>query len=425
MIKSKGLYDRGFQKILAVICSLFLLFSLGAATASAQSAAKITASSCTVERGDSASVSFNLEGNPGIWGLKLRIHYDHSVLTLKSVSTGSVFDKSEFIMSENLNKDPYVVVASGNALENKTTNGMIVTLNFTVNSSAAFKAYPVTVEISQANNIDGDKVSISAGNGSVSVVECKHADKEWRVSAAAKCEKAGSETLTCKKCGETFEARDIKATGHQHTEIRNAVAATKTAEGYTGDTYCKDCGKLIAKGKTIPKLKEDKPTTNPPTTNPPTISDPTTGNEPEMVSGKDLVFTKGSKEPLVFASSADFTDFIRVEIDGTVLDSKEYTVEGDNTTVTISADCLNKLDEGNHTVSIVSRNGTASAQFTVKAGADTSEPDSDIPANNPSVSEKPGAETKSFSAPIIITIVIIVLLAGGAAAFFVIKKRRA
>lgn len=421
MIKSKGLYDRGFQKVLAVICSLFLLFSFGAVTASAQSAARITASSCTVERGDSASVSFNLEGNPGIWGLKLRIHYDNSVLTLTSVSTGSVFDKSEFIMSENLNKDPFVVVASGNALENKTANGMIVTLNFVVNNNAAFKDYPVTVEISQANNVDGDKVGISAGNGSVSVVECKHADKEWCVTESAKCETAGSETLTCKKCGATFDTRTVKATGHQHTEIRNAVAATKIAEGYTGDNYCKDCGKLIAKGKTIPKLKEDKPATNSST-----ASDFTTGNEPEMVSGKDLVFTKGSKEPLVFASSAGFADFIRVEIDDTVLDSKEYTVEGDNTTVTISADCLNKLDNGNHTVSIVSKNGTASAQFTVKAGTgiEPSEPDSDIPVDNQSVSQKSDTETKSFATPVIITIVIVVLLAGGAAAFFVIKKRR-
>lgn len=159
------------QKALAVIGLLCLLLSFGAVTASAKSAAKITESSGTVERGDNVSVAFNLEGNPGIWGLKLRIQYDHSALTLQSVSAGSIFEKDEFVFSEKLDKDPYVVVASGNTLENKTANGTIVTLNFTVNSHAAFKEYPVTVEVAQANNVDGDKVSIGAGDGSVTVVD--------------------------------------------------------------------------------------------------------------------------------------------------------------------------------------------------------------------------------------------------------------
>lgn len=39
---------------------------------------------------------------------------------------------------------------------------------------------------------------------------------------------------------------------HIYTEIRNAVEATCTEEGYTGDTYCKDCGAIRATGNTIP-----------------------------------------------------------------------------------------------------------------------------------------------------------------------------
>ena len=35
---------------------------------------------------------------------------------------------------------------------------------------------------------------------------------------------------------------------HEHTEIRNAVAATCQRKGYTGDTWCLDCGELLAKG---------------------------------------------------------------------------------------------------------------------------------------------------------------------------------
>ncbi len=39
---------------------------------------------------------------------------------------------------------------------------------------------------------------------------------------------------------------------HENTELRNAKEATCTEPGYTGDTYCKDCGEIIASGKVIP-----------------------------------------------------------------------------------------------------------------------------------------------------------------------------
>ena len=39
---------------------------------------------------------------------------------------------------------------------------------------------------------------------------------------------------------------------HENTELRNAKDATCTEPGYTGDTYCKDCGEIIASGTAIP-----------------------------------------------------------------------------------------------------------------------------------------------------------------------------
>ena len=38
---------------------------------------------------------------------------------------------------------------------------------------------------------------------------------------------------------------------HTETEIRKKKDATCTEDGYTGDTYCKDCGEIIASGKVI------------------------------------------------------------------------------------------------------------------------------------------------------------------------------
>ena len=39
---------------------------------------------------------------------------------------------------------------------------------------------------------------------------------------------------------------------HSNTEIRNAKSAGCTTEGYTGDTYCKNCGEKISSGEVIP-----------------------------------------------------------------------------------------------------------------------------------------------------------------------------
>ena len=48
----------------------------------------------------------------------------------------------------------------------------------------------------------------------------------------------------------------VKTCDHSNTEVRNKKDATTSSEGYTGDTYCKDCGKLISSGSSVPKIKQ-------------------------------------------------------------------------------------------------------------------------------------------------------------------------
>lgn len=84
----------------------------------------------------------------------------------------------------------------------------------------------------------------------------EHQWDEGTVTKKATCEEAGEKTYTCKNCNAT-KTEEIKATGHIHTEIRDQKAATCKATGYTGDTYCTDCKKLISKGKEIAKRSHD------------------------------------------------------------------------------------------------------------------------------------------------------------------------
>jgi hypothetical protein len=55
---------------------------------------------------------------------------------------------------------------------------------------------------------------------------------------------------------------------HTNTKVEGKVEATKDAEGYTGDTVCSDCGEVLEKGETTPKLPVTEPVTPPETVEP-------------------------------------------------------------------------------------------------------------------------------------------------------------
>lgn len=77
-----------------------------------------------------------------------------------------------------------------------------------------------------------------------------------KVTTKPSCITPGIKTYTCTVCQKT-KTEEIPVTGHQHTEVRNVKEATCTKEGYTGDTYCTDCGEKLSDGKSIPKKDHD------------------------------------------------------------------------------------------------------------------------------------------------------------------------
>ena len=111
------------------------------------------------------------------------------------------------------------------------------------------------------------------------LVACEHRTEELRSDMAATCTTAGYTGDTyCLDCGELISAgQDIAAPGHKdldgngecdscgnratcehtHVEIRNRVAASCTQAGYTGDRYCTDCQTVIGLGNTIPEVHVD------------------------------------------------------------------------------------------------------------------------------------------------------------------------
>ena len=187
---------------------------------------------------------------------------------------------------------------------------------------------------------------------------------------------------------------DIDAANHKHTEIRGAVPATEQEKGYTGDTWCLDCNKKIADGKETDRLShslkkvEAKAATTRENGNieyyhcdgcdkyfadesgTKKISREETIIKklpPKIIEGNNAIVNNGEKKSLTFRSDAAFTDFIRVELDGKVLDEKDYTKAEGSIIVTLNNDFVSTLSVGEHTLGIVSESGTATAKFTVKA----------------------------------------------------------
>ena len=88
----------------------------------------------------------------------------------------------------------------------------------------------------------------------INVYRCEHHWDQGEIITEATCTEEGEKTFTCSICGDE-KTEKVSATGHQHTEIRNKKEATCKETGYSGDTWCKDCGKKILSGQTIAKTE--------------------------------------------------------------------------------------------------------------------------------------------------------------------------
>ena len=106
--------------------------------------------------------------------------------------------------------------------------------------------------------------------------DCKHENTEVVGKKDPTCTEPGyTGDTVCKDCGKVLEkGEEIPATGHhdddkdgkcdgcgkdmqevcdhENTEVVGKKDPTCTEPGYTGDTVCKDCGKVLEKGEEIP-----------------------------------------------------------------------------------------------------------------------------------------------------------------------------
>ena len=155
----------------------------------------------------------------------------------------------------------------------------------------------------------------------------------------------------CEICGDSYGSLDP----NNHTDLKHidAKAATAAEEGNIAYWYCDGCKKYFSdKDGTKEIAKADTVTAKLP---------------PKITAGDGAAVTQGEKKELTFTSDASFADFVRVELDGTALEEKNYTKREGSTIITLNRDFVAALSVGEHTLAIVSQHGTATAKFTVKA----------------------------------------------------------
>ena len=72
-----------------------------------------------------------------------------------------------------------------------------------------------------------------------------------------------------------------------------------------------------------------------------------------------------------FRSNAEFEEFIKVLVDGKEIRGENYIAYEGSTAVELKASFLKTLSAGEHSLSIVSQNGTATTTFTIVRNSET------------------------------------------------------
>ena len=185
----------------------------------------------------------------------------------------------------------------------------------------------------------------------------------------------------CEICGDSYGSPDQ----NNHTDLKHidAKAATAAEEGNIEYWYCGGCKKYFSDAAAKTEIaKADTVTPKLP---------------PKITAGDGAAVTQGEKKELTFTSDASFADFVRVELDGTVLEEKNYTKREGSTIITLNRDFVATLSVGEHTLAIVSQHGTATAKFTVKAKpTETATPQPTVtPQPTPTVQPQPTVQPVS------------------------------
>ena len=371
------------KRVLSVLLALAVVFTMCITAAVAVDTGSSSAATITVETvkkavkvGDTVTLNVSIAGNPGFAAFDFTVKYDAGKLELTKVEQGNI--KGSFTGNENTGKVNFIAAADKKEC---TGDGVLFTLTFNVKADCADGAQ-VTLNTTTFKNAQGDKLTPTIVAGGINVTT------------------GGSTTGGSTTGG-------------------NTTGGSTTGGSTTGGSTT---GGSTTGGSTTGGSTTGGSTTGGSTTGGGTTGGGTTGGGSTVnyaiIDGANGSWTQNSDGTLTVRANGEFSKFTGVKVDENPIDAKCYTAKSGSTIVTLSKDYLATLSVGNHSLTVVFKDGTADTTFTVKAASDNNPGTAVTPdntTNNPQTGDHSG----------IVLAVVVLLVSGGALTVLGIAKKKA
>ena len=221
-------------------------------------------------------------------------------------------------------------------------------------------------KLSAANHVGGTEIRDAKPqscieNGYTGDTYCKGCGEKLSSGTVIHADghKGGTATCTdkpeCEVCHEKYG--EPNANHHTGIEMVDAVPATAASTGTVAHWRCTACGKLFADADGKQEIRSEDTVIK--------------KLAPSILDGANSEWIKGDENGLTFSSDAAFSDFVEVLVDGKTVASENYERREGGTIVELKASYLETLAEGEHTLTIRSASGDATARFTIAASDST------------------------------------------------------
>ena len=124
----------------------------------------ISANDLKANVGDTVDVPVKIDTNKGIWGTLASVNYDNEALELQGYTLGSAFNEDSFTATKDLTGDSFKLLMTNSGFENSTATGDFVTLRFKVTEKATEPYYPITLDIVQTIDANGEVLQSDGKN---------------------------------------------------------------------------------------------------------------------------------------------------------------------------------------------------------------------------------------------------------------------
>lgn len=192
------------KKILYVSMILIVLCSLFVVPVHAAEGGSLRLTSASGNPGDTITLQVNLNSNPGLVTMTIKVSYDTSVIQLINVSDTGL------LVGAQLNtrySSPYTISwVDGATTNNNNKTGTIAIFTFKILDSAAAGDSKVTLQFIDSYDTDYNENSFSVSSGKVTV-NCNHSYGKWDDAGN------GQHTRICSACSDIDSNNHIWSNG--------------------------------------------------------------------------------------------------------------------------------------------------------------------------------------------------------------------